>query len=192
METRVTGVHLRSARRSVLLECVQPQGILEIKFTAELPYASYLRLLRYTCSKNRLELINATNLDFEIAGPNTLVIRDHIDGCFSNLYAPKSCKAWIIQEYIQGKEGVWLTLYQVGSAKTFEYNISDNEYHRLKKIADIAHSIPLTEGITVRSIGIVGIGNVSHLFVTIDENSNIHFQNCVLVDKFEVSTELPN
>jgi len=154
METRVTGVHLRSARRSVLLECVQPQGILEIKFTAELPYASYLRLLRYTCSKNRLELINATNLDFEIAGPNTLVIRDHIDGCFSNLYAPKSCKAWIIQEYIQGKEGVWLTLYQVGSAKTFEYNISDNEYHRLKKIADIADRFYSSPSKGINLIGI--------------------------------------
>ncbi len=193
METRVTGVHLRSARRSVLLECVQPQGILEIKFTAELPYDSYLRLLRYTCSKNRTELMNATNLNFEIADYHTLVIHDQLEGSFSPSYHfPKSCKAWIVKAYLNNRNGAWLTILPVAAQETSDYSISLDEYNRFRSIAGLTSEANLTDGLVIKSIGVVGIDDISHLFITIDENSNIHFQNCVLVKKFEVSAELPN
>lgn len=191
METRVTGVHLKIARRSVLLECVQFQGVLRIKFTAELSANSYLELLRYTCCKSKAELMSKTNLDFEIASPNSLVIHDSVDGCFTpSSILPSRCKAWVIKEFPHDMDGVWLTICPTGSHKTFEYSISHDEYLRLKAIAGIAPDVPLTKGITVKSIGVVGIGDVSHLFVTIDEERKVHFQNCISVKNYNVSAHL--
>lgn len=191
METRVTCVDLRRANPSVLLECTQVQGVLGMKFTAELPYDSYCKLLRCTCCKSNAELMSKTNLDFEIASPNSLVIHDSVDGCFTpSSILPSRCKAWVIKEFPHDMDGVWLTICPTGAHETFEYSISHDEYLRLKAMAGIAPDVPLTKGITVKSIGVVGIGDVSHLFVTIDEERKVHFQNCISVKNYDVSAHL--